>query len=424
MVSANPVIINVTSNKTIEWCKIDLNGTNYTMSLDTDYCYYSFNASDNGYSYSVFVEDFWGYQNETEQREFIYSGPPQITIYAPVGIVYNSQDVYVNVSADETVDVWLYNLNGSANSTFTPNTTINTGSDGWFLLTVWTNDTYDVWGSSTVEFGVDSVVTDFYLLSPLNQSYHYLPIPLNVTVGEPNVTFNYMLNGGSNNSFVPNITIGNLTEATHHIEVYAQDTYGNLDYDDVWFYYWFTPAYSEFASDPETTNFSAEANFSNVSDPIVADSNAKIEWTGSGYDVYAKDLDSAIDFGYNFVYLNGTELPTFDTSATVTLKGVSYLGTNQYRVLRDGSLCTDCVKLDDSPAQFTVTGFSNYTTEFIPATTQIPILAIIPFILIAIVLLAVVGSVLRTGEIDLKMIIIAGIMLLLAVIFAGVMFAV
>lgn len=237
LVIANPVIVNVTSNKTVYRCVIDLNGTNFTMTTDTDYCYHSFNASDGDYSYNVFVEDLWGWQNETVQREFTYSGPPQIAIYSPVTQFYTDQNVYVNVSADKAVSTWLYNLNGSANSTLTPNTTI-TFPDGYYLLEVWANDSLDVWGSSTREFGVDTFV-NYTIISPVGtQTYSVSSIPLTISENEANLTINYTLDSGINISFTGNTSISVTTEKLYTLDVYVWDTHSNFDHTSLEFTYY------------------------------------------------------------------------------------------------------------------------------------------------------------------------------------------
>jgi hypothetical protein len=71
------------------------------------------------------------------------------------------------------------------------------------------------------------------VLSPLNQRYNEMSVPLVFTVGklvnwtgysfdgEPNVTV-------TSSSLLTNVTIANVTNGVHNVTVYANDTYGNM----------------------------------------------------------------------------------------------------------------------------------------------------------------------------------------------------
>jgi len=184
------------------------------------------------------------------------------------------------------------------------------------------------------------------------------------------------------------------------------------------------PTITEFTG-TETTNFTAEPDLANVTGMTLADSNVKITWS-SPVDIASKDLDSAIAFANNSADVN---LPALNSSATVVFKGVSYSDTDSFMVLKDGSNCTDCSILTASPVSFTVTGFSNYTTQAIttPAGDAITgmqvvansILYLIPAILVIISILLVLTA-LQSGELDLKKLVIGAVILLIAVIFSGV----
>lgn len=183
------------------------------------------------------------------------------------------------------------------------------------------------------------------------------------------------------------------------------------------------PIYSNFAGDPETTNFSAVPDLTNVTAPVLADSNVKIEWIGSGFNAAGADFDSNIIYAYNSVDADTTTFPTFDAPATVTLKGVTYLSTSQYRVLRDGSPCTDCVIISANPATFTVTGFSVYTTEYISATEAQPMLLVIPLIIAIAMVLSFVGAFIG-GLLDLKSALLWIVILTIALVMIGIIFVI
>lgn len=59
------VIINVSANKTIEECWLDFDGVNYSMTTDTTYCWKEQLVDGTTRDYKVFVEDLWGYTEQT-----------------------------------------------------------------------------------------------------------------------------------------------------------------------------------------------------------------------------------------------------------------------------------------------------------------------------------------------------------------------
>lgn len=71
---------------------------------------------------------------------------PTLNITSPENATYTSSTVALNVYADETISTWYYTLNGAANASFSPNTTI-TATLGLNYISVWANDTADHWGS-------------------------------------------------------------------------------------------------------------------------------------------------------------------------------------------------------------------------------------------------------------------------------------
>ena len=125
------------------------------------------------------------------------------------------------------------------------------------------------------------------------------------------------------------------------------------------------PNYTTFSSS-ETTNFSALSDLTNVTAPVIATSQAKIEWAGSGYNADGKDFDSAITITHNFVSVDVSKLDnTFNRTANLTLKTVTYPSLYAYEILRNGQPCgaPECVKISANPVKFKVSHFSNYTTN-------------------------------------------------------------
>jgi hypothetical protein len=82
--------------------------------------------------------------------------PPVITISSPISTTYATHIIPLNVAADETISTWLYSLNGAANVSFTPDTTI-TASEGTNTITVYASDMAGNWNSKAVSFIVDTM---------------------------------------------------------------------------------------------------------------------------------------------------------------------------------------------------------------------------------------------------------------------------
>jgi PGF-pre-PGF domain-containing protein len=83
--------------------------------------------------------------------------PPTLTISSPLeNQSYNTSTVSLNVTADETIIIWLYNIDSTANVTFTPNTILPSLPDGIHNVTVYANDSAGNIGSALVNFSIDT----------------------------------------------------------------------------------------------------------------------------------------------------------------------------------------------------------------------------------------------------------------------------
>lgn len=77
---------------------------------------------------------------------------PQVNVLSPTAITYSSTSIALQVTSNEAV-TWIYSLNGGANVTFTPNTTIMAIS-GSNSLKIYVVDNYGNTNSSTINFAV------------------------------------------------------------------------------------------------------------------------------------------------------------------------------------------------------------------------------------------------------------------------------
>jgi hypothetical protein len=176
--------------------------------------------------------------------------PPSIAVTSPQNTSYATATVELNVSADEAVVTWLYSLNGVANISFTPNTTI-TASEGPNSIVVWANDTAGNLNSSSVYFTVDTPPS-ISIASPQNTTYTAALIDLNVSADRAVVTWLYSLNGAANISFTPNTTITG-AEGSNNLRVWANDSTGNWGTSTVYFTVDTTPPTIAVTSPANTT---------------------------------------------------------------------------------------------------------------------------------------------------------------------------
>jgi len=82
--------------------------------------------------------------------------------------------------------------------------------------------------SASINFTIDTVPPKVAVLSPENKTYDTTDIPLNFTVNEPVSEITYVLDGQANVTITGNMTLTELSEGSHTITVYANDTAGNI----------------------------------------------------------------------------------------------------------------------------------------------------------------------------------------------------
>ncbi|NOZ76930.1 MAG: CGP-CTERM sorting domain-containing protein, partial [Euryarchaeota archaeon] len=163
---------------------------------------------------------------------------PAITLHSPQNTTYGTSTVFLNVSADESVDTWWYSLDGSGNVTFTPNISLTGLLDGPHVLTVYANDTSGNLNSSSVYFTVDTIpptVNLTYLsngttINIFNDWLYGTALDLTTSVDWVNITLNGIFQG----TFPVNSTTGTfgvrlsyLPDAWNNITLVVIDRAGN-----------------------------------------------------------------------------------------------------------------------------------------------------------------------------------------------------
>ena len=96
------------------------------------------------------VRDFTLYTAATSDTT-----PPTITIHNPPNSTISDATPDLEVTADETVDTWTYNLDATGNTTFTPNITLSELVDGGHNVSVYANDSNGNTGKNTRYFTVE-----------------------------------------------------------------------------------------------------------------------------------------------------------------------------------------------------------------------------------------------------------------------------
>lgn len=187
-------------------------------------------------SWRIWYNDTAGFYNATGLSSFtVDSNPPGITVHAPANTTLGISTVDLNVTANETVSEWRYNLDTGGNNTFTPNTTLSV-SDGGHNVTVWAQDQAGNWNSTTRFFSTDTTPPSFsqFKENPSDpavfadgQSYRF-----NVTVDDSNLDRVQFEFEGSNRSVQSSgkeyySDLSSLSAGNYSYRWYANDTVGN-----------------------------------------------------------------------------------------------------------------------------------------------------------------------------------------------------
>jgi hypothetical protein len=92
--------------------------------------------------------------------------PPSITIFNPIAGLYNLSTLQLDVDANESINTWWQQVNGSSNTTFIANSTINLTGDGTKVIDVYANDSSGNIGSARVIVDIDTNPPDLFFVSP------------------------------------------------------------------------------------------------------------------------------------------------------------------------------------------------------------------------------------------------------------------
>ncbi len=277
--------------------------------------------------------------------------PPGIAMISPSLGSYNmTNDIAVNVSANETVSAWWYSLGGE-NSSFTPNTTIYDIADGAYTLAIYANDSSGNVGAAVKSFEVlfAATVPKIVIHSPIPQEYTVTNrIPLTVSSDVQISSWWYSIDGGINTSFTPNTSIL-LPNGDLELAVFGNDSNGRINHSSVMFSVNFTDIDNDGFDD---TNDSLIGNESLVNIEGLSSLNITVgqnETNGTFQDlqeiVFYAQADKVMNFSHNF-----SEAP-FDLSLIRIVKAqnslvvnLSGLASRKTLYLEDHGYIALCVK--------------------------------------------------------------------------------
>jgi len=164
---------------------------------------------------------------ETESPLVAVLSPENKTYVLAVGIVLD----YI---VSEPVSWVGYSLDGQTNVTINGNTTLPELSDGNHSVVVHASDISGNQGmSDVVYFSVKALPPSIQIVSPENKTYPVTSVPLAFTVNETVTWMGYSLDGQANVTIVENATLTGLSEGSHYVAVYANDTVGNMGLSDI-----------------------------------------------------------------------------------------------------------------------------------------------------------------------------------------------
>lgn len=196
---------------------------------------------------------------------------PEISISSPSNMSFNTNSPplnftvgYINLFAIEASAY--YSLDGKDNITLssvkessienaekivTPyNLEIGNLPDGLHNLTVYSEITYWHYGlssaSSSVQFTIDTSPPIISGLSIMNKTYNQQTTPLSFNVDENTSWIAYNLDNQGNETIQGNMTLTGLSDGSHSIVIYANDTAGNMGKSNIVFFTVNTPTAEEF----------------------------------------------------------------------------------------------------------------------------------------------------------------------------------
>jgi hypothetical protein len=198
-----------------------------------------------------------GTQFANSARGNLLLPPPHLDVLSPSpnGTYQSNVALKVAVSLSRGTLGWLgYTLDGKADvgifvsersDNIVGSGTLYGLSDGWHGLLVRGATSLNESFQEMVFFVVDTVPPNVSVLSVENKTYYSVDFPLNFSVNKPFSWVAYNLDNQANVTVDGNTTLTGLSEGSHSIIVYANDTVGNIGSSQT--------TYFNIAKEPEPT---------------------------------------------------------------------------------------------------------------------------------------------------------------------------
>jgi hypothetical protein len=155
--------------------------------------------------------------------------PPEIVIISPENKSYPLNNVSLTFAVNETVFRLAYSLDEQSSVAVATNTTLTELPEGSHSIIVHATDSFGNTGTSNATFfSIDLSPPKISILSPENKTYDTTDLPLTFTIDEPASLMAYSLDGQTNVTIAGNATLAVLSQDSHRVVVYANDTAGNV----------------------------------------------------------------------------------------------------------------------------------------------------------------------------------------------------
>jgi parallel beta-helix repeat protein len=160
--------------------------------------------------------------------------PPNASIISPENKSYATSSIALLFAVNETVFRVAYSLNGQSNVDIAGNTTLSGLPEGSYTIVISVTDSFgNVAASPPVLFTIDLSPPTISILSPQNKTYDATDIPLTFVINEPASGIAYSLDGQPSVVIAGNATLAVLSQGSHNVVVFANDTAGNAGASNV-----------------------------------------------------------------------------------------------------------------------------------------------------------------------------------------------
>ena len=299
-------------------------------------------------------------------------------VFSPTNLIYSTSTIFFNATADESIDTWIVNWNGTNTTLASINSSLEV-EDGNHNLLFYGNDSSGNTGeNNTIYFMVDTAVPVVTLVSPLNNSGSTsgnVTFIYNVTDASSITNCSLILNETTNETdtsitkdISQEFTLNNLIIGQHNWSVNCTDSISASNEGESISNYVNVLTFNNFSG--ETTNLSG-VDLSDVESFTIDDATSgKIVFSNNVDIVNLTNLDSYVNISNNRIELDSSNLTNLNTSARLTLRDLSF---SDPRPLIDGVVCSSTICTEVSyfanTFVFDVNHFTIYSAGETPVTT-------------------------------------------------------